>query len=58
MVYIIVGVRSKSLCDTDFERTMKHPENGIVTLKQMLSLYAWHGHHHLEHVKIALKINK
>jgi len=29
-----------------FHRTLRHPENGVMTLDQMLALYAWHGKHH------------
>lgn len=43
-----------NLSESDLNRTMQHPDNGIVPLKQMLSLYAWHGKDHLEHIKIAL----
>lgn len=46
----------KSLTAEQFERTMIHPENGEVALRQMISLYAWHGNHHLKHIKIALGI--
>jgi len=31
-------------------RTLHHPQNGEMTLDQMLSLYAWHGRHHVAHV--------
>ncbi|WP_414046693.1 YfiT family bacillithiol transferase [Macrococcus equi] len=46
----------KSLTEDQLERTMIHTDNGVVPLKQMISLYAWHGNHHLEHIKIALGI--
>lgn len=29
-----------------FQRTLRHPENGVMTLDQMIALYAWHGKHH------------
>lgn len=44
----------KSLSEDQLERTMILPNNGEVPLKQMISLYAWHGNHHLEHIKLAL----
>lgn len=34
----------------DFQRTMLHPENGVLTLERHLALYAWHSRHHLAHV--------
>ena len=40
----------RSLQPKDFERTLDHPENGPMTLDQLLALYAWHGPHHVAHV--------
>jgi len=40
----------KSLRPQDFARTFRHPELGIVTLDKHLSLYAWHGRHHIAHI--------
>jgi len=40
----------KSLAPTDFARTFRHPEIGVVTLAQNACLYAWHGRHHVAHV--------
>jgi uncharacterized damage-inducible protein DinB len=34
----------------DFARTLRHPEHGTVSLDHMLSLYAWHGRHHVAHI--------
>ena len=34
----------------DFARTLNHPEKGLLTLDQMLALYAWHGRHHVAHI--------
>jgi uncharacterized damage-inducible protein DinB len=39
-----------SMSDADFSRKLNHPENGILTLDQMLALYEWHGRHHVAHV--------
>ncbi len=33
-----------------FARTMQHPENGAMTLDDVLSVYSWHGRHHTAHV--------
>ncbi len=35
---------------TDFARTLRHPEMGVLTLDRMLALYAWHSAHHTAHV--------
>ncbi|HEX8848873.1 MAG TPA: bacillithiol transferase BstA [Gemmatimonadaceae bacterium] len=40
----------RSMTPTDFERTLEHPENGVMTLDRMLALYAWHSRHHLAHI--------
>ena len=40
----------KSLKPKDFERKLKHPELGVVSLDKYLSLYAWHGRHHVAHI--------
>ena len=40
----------RSMKASDFERTLYHPERGVLTLEQMLALYAWHSAHHLAHI--------
>lgn len=40
----------RSMSAADFARTMNHPEQGIVNLDRYLSLYAWHGRHHVAHI--------
>jgi len=40
----------KSLQPADFARTLRHPERGVMTLDELLSLYAWHGRHHVAHI--------
>jgi hypothetical protein len=45
----------KSLDFEDFDRTYYHPDmKRDVPLGQLLSIYAWHGHHHLGQIKTAL----
>lgn len=41
-----------SMSAADFARTMNHPEQGIVNLDRYLSLYAWHGRHHVAHITL------
>lgn len=36
--------------DDAFSRTIQHPENGPMTLDQMLGVYSWHGRHHTAHI--------
>jgi uncharacterized damage-inducible protein DinB len=40
----------RAMSPSDFARTLVHPENGALTLDQMLALYDWHGRHHTAHV--------
>jgi uncharacterized damage-inducible protein DinB len=44
----------RSLSPGDFRRTLVHPDSGVMTLDQLLALYAWHGPHHVAHVRGAL----
>jgi DinB superfamily len=40
----------RSLRPQDLARTFIHPELGVVDLEKNLSLYAWHGRHHVAHI--------
>jgi uncharacterized damage-inducible protein DinB len=40
----------RALPPSAFERTLRHPRMGIVSLDHQLALYAWHGRHHVAHV--------
>jgi hypothetical protein len=40
----------RAMTASDFARTLHHPENGKLTLDQMLALYEWHGRHHTAHI--------
>jgi hypothetical protein len=41
----------RSMSAADFRRGLRHPEHGrVLTLGQMLGLYAWHGRHHVAHI--------
>lgn len=41
----------KSLTAEQYNTPYVHPENGPMTLERMLGLYAWHGKHHVAHIK-------
>ncbi|MCR4339582.1 MAG: putative metal-dependent hydrolase [Gemmatimonadaceae bacterium] len=43
----------RSLKPADFERTIDHPENGTMSIDQLLAMYAWHGEHHVAHIRLA-----
>jgi hypothetical protein len=40
----------RSLSSSDYSKTFMHPELGAVSLDKNLSLYAWHGRHHVAQI--------
>ena len=40
----------QSIADSNWERSFRHPELGMVRLDTNLALYAWHGRHHVAHI--------
>lgn len=40
----------RNMDSSDFARTLRHPEIGVLDLNRMLALYAWHSAHHTAHV--------
>ncbi|TAF32048.1 MAG: putative metal-dependent hydrolase [Cytophagales bacterium] len=45
-----------TLSDQDFSRRYFHPEaKRLYTIAESVTLYAWHGLHHLEHIQLALR---
>jgi len=40
----------RSMQPSDFARTLVHPERGVLSLDQMLAMYAWHSAHHTAHI--------
>ena len=38
--------------DAGFARAAVHPDHGPVTLDWFLQLYAWHGRHHIGHIRL------
>lgn len=45
----------RSLTKSDLQKSFVHPETGKnVRLDRLIALYAWHGDHHLGHLKIVL----
>ncbi|MGG3197328.1 MULTISPECIES: YfiT family bacillithiol transferase [Priestia] len=39
-----------SLDEIDLKKTIHHPENGEVTIEQLIATYAWHGKHHIAQI--------
>jgi uncharacterized damage-inducible protein DinB len=58
---IIRGVHARwvrlldALSPGDFERAVMHPISGLVTLDRMLQYFAWHGMHHVAHIRAIRK---
>jgi len=49
------GVLLRSLTEADLNREFIHPEHGKrFTLRENIAIYAWHGEHHLAHIRQAL----
>lgn len=41
----------RELTPADLSRRFKHPEHGrLMSLDELLELYAWHGRHHVAHI--------
>ncbi|HEV7429123.1 MAG TPA: putative metal-dependent hydrolase [Thermoanaerobaculia bacterium] len=40
----------RAMSDADFERTLLHPDIGVMTLDAVIAMYAWHGRHHVGHI--------
>jgi hypothetical protein len=57
-VAILTGLHERwvtlleSMKPEDFQRTVTHPEHGPITVDFLIALYAWHGPHHVGHVKL------
>jgi hypothetical protein len=40
----------RSISSQDYARRLIHPENGPMTLDDLLATYHWHGKHHVAHI--------
>lgn len=40
----------ESLNDSDYQKTFRHPDLGLMTLEKNLALYSWHGQHHVAQI--------
>jgi len=36
--------------EIDFNRNVRHPEHGTMSLDDLMALYEWHGRHHAAHI--------
>ncbi|GEK34148.1 YfiT family bacillithiol transferase [Kurthia sibirica] len=44
----------KNLTAQQLKRTYEHAVDGELTVEQAIGLYAWHGEHHIAHIRLAL----
>lgn len=42
----------RSMSEADFSSQVNHPEIGVVSLDTFVQMYAWHGKHHLGHLRL------
>lgn len=47
-----MGLLLGGLSTPDFARTARHPDHGVITVDWLLQLYAWHGLHHVAHLRL------
>lgn len=41
----------RAMSPAEFRRRLMHPENGPMTIDDVVNMYAWHGDHHIAHVR-------
>ncbi len=39
-----------SMTESDWQRSFRHPELGLMNLVRTANLYSWHGRHHVAHI--------
>jgi len=39
-----------SLNEKDLKKIVQHPQNGQITIEQLIATYAWHEKHHIAHI--------
>ena len=44
-VYLLRAIKAD-----EFRRSIQHPENGPMTVDDLLTVYSWHGKHHVAHI--------
>jgi uncharacterized damage-inducible protein DinB len=40
----------REITPESFSRKLRHPDHGLMTLDELLAMYAWHGRHHVEQI--------
>lgn len=44
------GRLARALSEADWQRAVRHPQHGRLTVDGAMALYAWHGRHHTAHI--------
>jgi uncharacterized damage-inducible protein DinB len=47
----------RAMSESQWKRTFRHPERGVMSLETTLGLYAWHCRHHVAHITELRKRN-
>ncbi|TVY01068.1 YfiT family bacillithiol transferase [Paenibacillus cremeus] len=42
----------RGMTEADLTRAFQHPDSGLVRLYEAVGMYAWHGRHHLAHIRL------
>ncbi|TGE38447.1 putative metal-dependent hydrolase [Desulfosporosinus fructosivorans] len=45
----------RSLSSSGLDRELIHPDMGLLTIKKLIDLYAWHGNHHLAQISSGIR---
>lgn len=45
----------QNLNDEQLKKSFYHPVSGVMTVEKSIGIYAWHGKHHLAHIRNALQ---
>ena len=52
LIHMRLTILLRSLDQEQLSREFIHPDMGVVQVKWNIGLYAWHGKHHVAHVKL------
>lgn len=54
-LHIRLVVLLENFTNDQRQRAFVHPDSGKVSVERNIGMYAWHGNHHVAHIKLALK---
>ena len=50
LLHLRWSILLRELPAADFARRLRHPALGLMTIDNLVDLYAWHGRHHVAHI--------